>query len=113
MKKKNGYSMIEVLIASSIFFQALILFIPIYADIQLAYDTLRDKRWAANQLQTELQQYIWGKPPPLPAVLETTRNDTLFHFEFNKEDIYMKGCVSWQNAKESEETICLFALRKE
>lgn len=105
--------MIEVLIASSIFFQALIVFIPIYADVQLAKDTLSDKRWAAHQLQAELQQFIWGSPPPLPAFHETTSGGTSFHFQFDKEDIYTKGCVSWQNAKESKETLCLFALSKE
>lgn len=105
--------MIEVLIASTIFFQALIIFIPIYTDIQTAKDTLGDRRWAAHQLQAELQQFILGNPPPLPVSKETTKDGKAFHFHFYKEDIYTKGCVSWENAEETEEEICLLAIPKE
>lgn len=81
LREKNGYSMIEVLFASSIFFQALIIIIPIYAEIQVANDTLSDKRWAANQLQTELQQFIWGNSPRSPLFLK--QQEMIHYFILN------------------------------
>ncbi|MCM3738742.1 hypothetical protein M3210_00545 [Oceanobacillus luteolus] len=110
MRGKNGYSMIEVLVASTIFFQVILIFIPIHSQLQMATDTLSDKRWASIILHEEIQHFIWEDAPLLPATFETELKNRVFSLHFYEEEGYVKGCVYWINAKKTTESFCLYGL---
>lgn len=110
LKKKNGFSLIEVLFASSLFFQAFLIFIPIQTNIQASTEVLNEKRWAAIRLHNELQQLMIEDSLTLPYSIQLQENHTNYDFEFTKKETWVKGCVEWNNAKKSNEIICLYGL---
>jgi hypothetical protein len=104
--------MIEVLIASGIFFQTFLILIPIHSNIQASQEILHEKRWAAAKLHEELQFYLRDEAAPLPHSFESAEQHTRYTFQFSKEK-YVKGCVEWNNAKQQTETICLYGMAEE
>ncbi|WP_405101202.1 hypothetical protein [Oceanobacillus sp. FSL H7-0719] len=109
MKEKNGYSIIEVIIAASLFLSTVAIFVPILNQLQIEKNILRDKRIAIYQLHEELQQYIWTDTPILPAAYSDNISGTPLQFKFIEINQLIKGCVEWKNAKQISETHCLYA----
>lgn len=107
--RKNGYSMIEVIIASSLFLSTLAIFVPILSQLQIEKNILNERRIAAFQLYEELQQYIWKEESLLPAAYSTDIAGSALKFQFTEIDQLIKGCVEWQNAKQNNESLCLYA----
>lgn len=112
-KKKNGFTMIEVLVASTIFLQIITIFLPIYSKIETNKVVLTERRNAAFTLSEEMQTITQKEPPLINISYDKIRNETVFHFIFNEENNLIKGCVTWTNAKRSEERFCLYGLPKE
>ena len=110
MRKKNGYSLIEVIVASSIFLSAIAIFIPIVSKIQIEQHILTERRTVTHQLHEDLQHYIWVNARAVPAEYRKDINSTTIDFDFQKENDYIKGCAAWQNAKQTKESICLYGL---
>lgn len=102
--------MIEVIVAASIFFSAIVIFIPITSQMQLEKNVLSERRDIAFHLQAELQQYIWTDNHSLPTTFTSHQDGKQFEFQFIEENKFIKGCVQWENAKEIEESFCLHAL---
>lgn len=107
--RKNGYSIIEVIVASSLFLSTVAIFVPILSQLQMEKNILNERRIAAFQLQEELQQYIWKEESLLPAAYSTDISGRALRFQFTEIDQLIKGCVEWQNAKQNNETFCLYA----
>ena len=105
--------MIEVMIAASILFSTITIFIPITSQIQIEKKVLRERRAIAYQLQEELQQYIWTDNNVLPSTFTFKQDAKLFHFQFIEDNNFVRGCVQWENAKEIDESFCLYALPTE
>lgn len=112
LKKKNGFSMIEVLVASSLFFHFLVIFIPIQMDIEFAKQQLNDRRFAAQELHAQLQALIYSSETSLPPSFELTQNENSFLYTFTPEGHYIKGCVEWVHDKQPKESICLFGIHQ-
>ena len=110
LRKKNGYSLIEVIVASSIFLSAVAIFIPIVSKLQIEQHILSERSTAAHQLHEELQQYIWVNASAVPAGYRKDVNSNTIEFDFEEENDYIKGCAAWQNAKQTKEFICLYGL---
>ena len=110
LRETNGYSLIEVIVASSIFLSAVAVFIPIASNLQLEQHILTERRTVAHQLHEDLQQYIWLDASAVPAEYRKELNSNTINFEFEEENNFIKGCAAWQNAKQIKESICLYGL---
>ena len=109
-KRKNGYTVIEVLIASTLFFQSLLLLIPMQSNLQTYKEVLKERRFAATKLSEELQMMLRNRGPFRATEFELETNGTIFHYRFFAEKEYIKGCVEWTNAEMAEEEFCLSGL---
>lgn len=110
LRKKNGYSLIEVIVASSIFLSAVAIFIPIVSKLQIEQHILSERSTVAHQLHEDLQQYIWVDRNTVPAEYQKDINSNTINFDFEEENDYIKGCAAWHNAKQTKESICLYGL---
>jgi hypothetical protein len=102
--------MIEVLFASSLFFHILLIFIPIHTSIHSSSQVLNEKRLAAIFLHEEFQGILQKEYLSLPYSSTRKENHTDFNIQFLEDNEYVKGCVVWTNAKQSEEIFCLYGI---
>ncbi|MHA6250980.1 hypothetical protein [Oceanobacillus sp. CAU 1775] len=110
MGEKNGFTLIEVFIASSLFLSTVLIFIPIINNMQHEKQILHDRKTISLYLQEELQYFIWESGYNLPESKTASINGKSAQFLFIQENEFIKGCVNWQNAKQKAEEFCIYAL---
>lgn len=111
-QNKNGFSLIEVLVAQSILFLLLATFIPIYTIITFEQTVLKNRIAITSALYDELQWNIWNNGS-MDHETKDIGTQTSVSFIFTKEQKYIKGCANWRNVQEREEVVCLYGLDKE
>lgn len=110
LQKNDGFTVIEVFIAASIFFSTVLIFVPILNNIENEKIILSDRRMIINTLQENFQYYLWETGYELPEESLEIINGISTQFQFQKVDEYIKGCVNWKNAKQRNEEFCLYGL---
>lgn len=108
----KGFTLIEVLIATTILLLTVSIVFPLTSLLHQERKVLRERRIASAYLHDELQLYLWTETV-LPATYTQTRQYIPFRFHFTNEDEWLKGCISWENARQTDETICLYGLPKQ
>lgn len=111
MKSNKGFTLIEVLIASSIIVMMVTTLVPIASLLLHEREVLSDRRIITSRLHDELQPFIWKehKAPPPSLYTKSIRSTRVkFHFSYEKE--FIKGCVEWENVKKRKEKLCLYGL---
>ncbi|WP_165769131.1 type II secretion system protein [Virgibacillus profundi] len=110
MLKNNGFTLIEVLVATSILMVAVSVIVPIIVLLNEEQQILSDRRVLAYRLHDELQPYIWEENLSSPSLFHETIQNKNATFHFTKENDYIKGCVTWENVKKKDESFCLYGL---
>lgn len=108
MTNRNGFTFIEVLIASSIFFSFLTVTVPIVTLITKEQALLQDRQKIAVKLHEELQFFLWEDHSDLPVSDFVTIHTKRVNLVFTKSNFLIKGCATWENARQKEESICLY-----
>lgn len=109
LKKNNGFTLVEVLVASSILFMMIIVIIPINTLLTTERTILKDRHEFKQTLQEELQPFIWETNKELPATYVKEMNHKSVSFQFTRQpDNLIKGCVQWENVRNQREKICLY-----
>lgn len=108
--KNDGFTVIEVFVAASIFFSTILIFIPIINNLESEKIVLSDRRVITYTLQEAFQYYLWETGYQLPKENTETINGNSVRFLFQEVDEYIKGCVYWENAKQRSEEFCLYGL---
>ncbi len=112
LQNRNGFTLIEVLIASGIIFTAIATFMPIISTLDIEQKVLSDRRKLAYLLHDELQQFIWSSNTLLPVAFTKTVDSYMeVQFDFQIENEFIKGCAEWNNAKNTEEQLCFYGLQ--
>ncbi|WP_176330238.1 type II secretion system protein [Oceanobacillus rekensis] len=112
MRKDNGFTLIEVLVAASILFMTVSTFLPIILILDAEQKVLSDRRHLTHMLHDELQYFIWNpSTEKLPSQFTETVHTIPAKFEFSIEKQLIKGCVEWNNAKNRKEEICLYGIQ--
>jgi len=112
LKKNNGFTLIEVIIAAALLMTAAATIVPIISLVQSERQVLSDRRAFSLKVHDELQQFLWLEDVTLPAHFSQTIHQKKIQFSFRKESGYVKGCAEWQNAKKRSESFCLYGLPK-
>lgn len=102
----KGFTLIEALVAMSVIMMLVMTIIPIDIIIKQERSVLHDRRLIVSMLHDKLQQIIWENNT-INSSSETV-NNKMVTFEYNNEGEFIKGCASWENAKQARETICLY-----
>lgn len=113
LKKPNGFTLIETIIAVSILMSVIMTIAPIISTILTEQSILSDRRALAYALHDELQLYLWTDSKELPDTYRQNIHSKEVTFQFTKEDNYVKGCVNWENVKQKNESLCLYGLQTE
>ncbi len=100
----------EVLIASSIIFTAVSTLLPIALILEAEQKVLSDRRTVAYMLHDELQNFIWDPTKQVPSHFNRTVNNIETSLEFKQEQELIKGCVTWDNARNRHEKLCFYGL---
>lgn len=103
----NGFTLIEVLVASGIILMLISTILPMTTLLEQERAVLSERRIFTTDLHDELQQFLWDDMVP-PKMYSKTIDFTNIKFNFSNEDDLIKGCVQWENARKSNETICLY-----
>jgi len=106
----RGFTLLEVLIASSIILMLISIIVPITSLLEQERTVLKERRAFSARLHDELQPFLWNDLE-LPISYSSVNNLVDITFRFTHESEYIKGCVSWENAREKNETICLYGFR--
>lgn len=106
----KGFTLIEVLIASSLLLLMVSTFVPIFSLLNNERSVLSDRRTISSQLHDELQHYLWDESAATPARFIDTIQHKEVTFRFNTENDFVKGCANWKNVKQSDEVICLYGI---
>lgn len=110
MKKNEGFTLIEVLVAMSIVMMLVATIIPINILIKQERKILEDKRTISMRLHDELQKIVFEDMKPQNDTVEIGNKSV--YFTFRTEQELQKGCAIWENEKQKEETICLYGLKE-
>ncbi|WP_190279504.1 type II secretion system protein [Ornithinibacillus gellani] len=108
MRKANGFTLIEVLFATGIICILATTFIPILSLVAQERVVLSDRRFIVNQLQDDLQIYMWENDT-YPSIYEKNVRQRVVNYIFQMEHALVKGCANWINVKQREEVFCLYA----
>ncbi|WP_327605832.1 prepilin-type N-terminal cleavage/methylation domain-containing protein [Virgibacillus tibetensis] len=108
--KNSGFTLIEVLIASSLLMMIVTTIVPLLSLLSYERTILGERRAVSYQLHDELQDYIWGENETIPFSSIETIDEKEVLFEFKMENEFVKGCAKWENVKKFNEKICLYAL---
>lgn len=114
MINNKGFTLSEVLIASSILFIIIVTIIPINSLISSERHLLKERYENTSLLYEELQTYVQGhnKEKQLPHVYKRTINKKIIEFKFEEQsNKIIKGCVEWINVRETLEKTCLYGYR--
>jgi len=101
--------MIEALFAISIIFMLVMTVIPIVSLINTETTLKRDRLELTNTLHDALQPYLWINHP-VPDTYQKDIGLKSVTFSFIREGNMIKGCVEWNNVKQTEESICLYGI---
>ncbi|WP_373892810.1 type II secretion system protein [Virgibacillus natechei] len=112
MKKNNGFTMVEVVVASSVLMMVITTVVPIISLITEHQSLLSDRRTFSYHLHDELQVYLYQQDTVLPNSYSGTIHNKTVTFEFQNENELVKGCAEWQNVKNNDEIICLYGYRE-
>ncbi len=88
---------------------AVIVFVPMISLLAKEQSVLSERRFILYELHDELQPYLWDSAPT-PIDYITSRDGKMITYTFTKENNYIKGCASWENARKKAETLCLYGL---
>ncbi|GAA0443393.1 hypothetical protein GCM10008983_20760 [Lentibacillus halophilus] len=109
MRKSNGFTLIETVVAASLLMMIITSLIPATDLLMKERMVQQQKRSIVNELHSELQTYLWnGNHPPLPNESTKRIKGTEAIFSFTKEAQLIKGCVTWTNAQKRGDTSCLY-----
>ncbi|MBY7143381.1 type II secretion system protein [Virgibacillus sp. NKC19-3] len=112
MLKNNGFTLVEVLVASSVLMMVITTVVPILSLISEHQALLSDRRMFSYHLHDALQPYLYQQDTALPTNYNETIHNKTVAFEFQDENELVKGCAKWQNVKNSKEVICLYGYRE-
>ncbi|UJL44840.1 type II secretion system protein [Virgibacillus sp. NKC19-16] len=110
--KNNGFTLIEVLVASSVLMMVISTVVPIISLITEHQSLLSDRRTFNYYLHDELQPYLHQQETALPTNYSETIHNKTVTFEFQMVNELVKGCAEWQNVKNNNEVICLYGYRE-
>ncbi|RDW19192.1 hypothetical protein CWR48_09080 [Oceanobacillus arenosus] len=108
--KANGFTLIEVIVASAILMSVITTIVPIISTLNKEQQRLSDRRIIVHTLHDEMQPFLWSATSETSSKFTKNVNDQQVAFQFANEDHYLKGCAIWQNVKYAEETICLYGI---
>src|SRR5699024_8165736 len=112
LKNNKAFTLIEVLVGSSILFIIIITIVPLNSLLESERNLLRDRYDYTNKLHDELQSFIW-EDKKIPVTYERRINKNTVCFEFSKESRELiKGRVNWQNVRSKNEEICVYGFAK-
>lgn len=111
MKKINGFSFIESLVAFSVVVVLVFTTLPIISLLRQEETILSDRRYISNRLHDELQTFLW-RSGSLPSPTAETIRSNRVTFTFTKENGYIKGCSEWNNIKDRAEKVCLYGVEE-
>ncbi|WP_068671892.1 type II secretion system protein [Oceanobacillus sp. Castelsardo] len=112
MSKFNGFTLIEILIATGIFMIIVMVFVPIITQIKKEETVLSERRSIAYELHDELQPFIWTNKSVPDSFSKKNNNGKTIRYTFKEKNKFIKGCAHWENARKTNETFCLEGLAK-
>jgi len=113
LKKSNGFTLIETLLAASLLLTVAATMVPIISLVNTEREILSERRTISLKTHDELQQFLWVKDAAIPADYLKTISKKEVRFTFKYENDFVKGCAEWQNAKKDHETFCLYGIQKQ
>lgn len=87
------------------------IFVPIISLLYQEKIVLSDRRLASYELHDELQEHLWSDSISAHTYSKMIQSKS-FHFNFTVEEELLKGCVTWENVRKTEETFCLYGISK-
>lgn len=113
LKNNNGFTLIETIVAASLLFTTILIIIPISSLITNERVVLEDRYNYTSLLHLELQAFINNKHKALPSEFEQHINNKIITFKINKDNNNLiKGCITWKNARNEQERMCLYGYQK-
>lgn len=110
----KGFTLIEVLIATSIIVVMVTSIVPIATLLNYEREILSDRRTITYLLHDELQPFIWEEDGKLfPVIYTKSIKNKIVTLRFTLQNEFIKGCAKWENVKQSNETVCLFGYPEE
>lgn len=111
LSKNRGFTLIEVLVAFSLVMLLVTTFIPISSIIQQHTTILSDRRIISSKLHDELLKQLWEEKSLMSESFTENVNKKKVEFYFTIENELIKGCATWDNAKNKNEKFCLYGSR--
>src|SRR5699024_8782188 len=112
LKKNDGFTLIEVIIAATLLMTVITTVVPIISLVHSERQVLSDRRAISLKVHDNLQPFLWLKNQILTANYSEINHEKEVQITCKKENNYVKGCAEWQNAKRRSETFCLHGLPK-
>lgn len=110
MKNDKGFTLIEALVAMSIIMMLMATIIPIDIFIKQERRTLYERRIIVAYLHDTLQHIVWNHDDLNSNVRLVNGKHVTVHY--TNEMGLIKGCATWENAKQQKETKCLYGYKR-
>ncbi|HLS23852.1 MAG TPA: hypothetical protein VK037_08070 [Pseudogracilibacillus sp.] len=111
MWNSRGFIWVETLLSLQIVLILAITIMPLYSKITTEKDLLHKRTMYSLALYNELKEVVYKKGMG-SYFYEKEIDSSVVTFHFFDESPYIKGCISWTNAKDKKENLCLYRLQK-
>lgn len=109
LMNEKGVTWIEALYTASIIFTVILTMLPLYQIVMVERAVLLEKRQHLQMLQNHLMEFTYEKMNITYLSIDMESDNGVYTFDVNHNLI--KGCVTWENAKEQMDESCLYSKR--
>src|SRR5699024_760438 len=107
------FTLIEALTGMTILSFIILITLPLQHLLLLEREVLQERRIFSYYLHDELIKEVNRQELDIRESFSTEKNNKNINVSFEIDDLYLKGCVNWTNAKKVDETFCLYAMEKQ
>lgn len=107
---EEGFIWVETLVSLHVVIVIMTIAIPIYTTIQKENQLLHERSVITLALFNELQVVLNEDNITVPLTFDKKIDRIPMTFTFKEEEEFIKGCVTWKNAKNKGEKRCLYGI---
>ena len=108
MKKSDGFSLVEVIIAMGIIVMLVATALPIHQLLKMEHYRIKQHQLIKLALHDELQEVLHNNEAVRTYTFEVTAREVQVTFQM--EGKYVKGCAEWRNVRDKDEQVCLYGI---
>ena len=109
MRNNKGFTLMEVLLTTTLFLSMLFTISPISIQIYKERQILNEEHFIMHTLYNELRTTVLTNTFTDSKTTHHSFRNTNFSIYYQQEELLIKGCASWNNSRNITKEVCFYA----